>query len=104
MHWPTHEVSNQAPELHGYNLFASDAALCEGVRQEHAQWHEAALTRLGAALGCEEMLLLGVQANHHPPELNAYDRFGRRIDVVEFHPGWHRLLSSLRSQALHALS
>jgi len=103
MHWPTHEVSNQVPELHGYNLFATDLALTEGVRREHAQWHEAALIRLGAALGTEEMLQLGELANRYPPELRAYDRFGKRIDVVEFHPSWHRLLSSLRGEALHAL-
>jgi len=39
MQWPTHEVTNQVPDLHGYNLFSSDIALSNGVRREQASWH-----------------------------------------------------------------
>ena len=103
MQWPTHEVTNQVPDLHDYNLFSSDIALSNGVRREQASWHEASLTRFGAELGKKEILALGELANRHPPELSTHDRFGRRIDSVEFHPSWHALLSLLRREGLHAL-
>jgi putative acyl-CoA dehydrogenase len=103
MPWPTHEVSNQVPELHGYNLFSTDLALQEGVRNGQAEWHVESLMRYGAELGTKEILQLGDLANRHPPELATYDRSGNRIDVVEFHPSWHALLALLRREALHAM-
>jgi putative acyl-CoA dehydrogenase len=103
MQWPTHEVTNQAPELHGYNLFTTDIALSSGVHRERAAWHAASLTGFGAELGTKEVLHLGELANHHLPELITHDRYGRRIDSVEFHPSWHMLLSLLRREGLHAL-
>ncbi|MDB5761475.1 MAG: isovaleryl-CoA dehydrogenase [Herminiimonas sp.] len=103
MQWPTHEVTNQVPELHDYNIFTTDIALTDGVRREQAGWHEANLTRSGAELGSREILHLGYLANHHLPELVTHDRFGNRIDCVEFHPSWHELLRLLRREGLHAL-
>jgi putative acyl-CoA dehydrogenase len=103
MQWPTHEVTNQVPELQDYNLFATDIALTEGLRREGAGWHEEKLLRFGAELGSKNVLRLGEQANHHLPELDTHDRFGNRIDCVEFHPSWHELLALLRREALHAL-
>ena len=103
MPWPTHEVTNQVPELRDFNLFASDAALAGGVDQHGAGWHASDLHRLGGALGSADMLALGALANRHPPELQTHDRVGNRIDLVSFHPSWHQLLSSLRREGLHAL-
>jgi putative acyl-CoA dehydrogenase len=103
MQWPTHEVTNQVPELQDYNIFTSDIALMEGVRREQAGWHVERLTRVGAELGAKEMLRLGELANRHPPELATHDRLGRRVDQVEFHPSWHELLGLIRRERLHAL-
>ncbi|CAN5183672.1 isovaleryl-CoA dehydrogenase [soil metagenome] len=103
MQWQTHEVSNQAPDLQDYNLFASDLALIEGLQREQGGWHHAELSRLGATLGSKEILQLGELANRHLPELHTHDRTGHRIDVVEFHPSWHTLLDLLRSEGLHAM-
>jgi putative acyl-CoA dehydrogenase len=103
MQWSTHEVTNQVPELQNYNIFTSDIALAEGVRQGRAAWHAEKLSRLGAELGSSEILRLGELANRHLPELATHDRFGNRIDSVEFHPSWHQLLSLLRREGLHAL-
>ncbi|HEX2531201.1 MAG TPA: isovaleryl-CoA dehydrogenase, partial [Burkholderiaceae bacterium] len=103
MQWSTHEVTNQVTELHGYNMFATDIALMEGVRREEANWHEESLLRFGAELGTKEVLRLGELANRHLPELATHDRIGRRIDAVEFHPSWHELLRLLRREGLHAL-
>ncbi|CAL61224.1 isovaleryl CoA dehydrogenase [Herminiimonas arsenicoxydans] len=103
MQWPTHEVSNQAPDLHDYNLYTSDLALAAGVQREQAGWHEQDLIRYGAELGMQQTLQLGQLANHHLPELHTHDRFGHRIDTVEFHPSWHQLLAMQRRENLHAM-
>jgi putative acyl-CoA dehydrogenase len=103
MQWPTHEVTNQTPELQDYNLYTADPALSEGVRREGAGWHATALERFGRELGTQETWLLGEQANRYLPELTTHDRFGNRVDQVEFHQSWHALLSLLRSEGLHAL-
>jgi len=103
MQWPTHEVTNQVPELRDYDLFSSDLALCEGVQRENAAWHTTQLQRLGSELGQGRILQLGDLANRHPPELMTHDRCGYRTDVVSFHPSWHLLLALLRREGLHAL-
>lgn len=103
MQWPTHEVTNQVPQLQDYNIFTTDVVLTDGVQREQAGWHEQTLTRFGAELGSTEILRLGDLANRHPPELDTHDRFGNRIDRVEFHPSWHALLALMRREGLHAL-
>ena len=103
MQWQTHQVTNQVPDLHDYNIFTTDIALLEGVRREQAAWQEPNLTRFGAELGSKEVLHLGELANRHLPELSTHDRLGNRIDLVEFHPSWHELLRLLRREGLHAL-
>ena len=103
MPWPTHTVTNQVPELLDYNLFTTDAALGDGLQQAGGGWHAEALTRLGGELGSADILQLGALANRHPPQLHTHDRVGNRIDSVEFHPSWHRLLGLLRREGLHAL-
>ncbi|HEX5948911.1 MAG TPA: isovaleryl-CoA dehydrogenase [Actinomycetota bacterium] len=99
----THEVTNQPPPLEGHNLFESDPALTEAVRREGASWAEPDLVALGKLAGTAEILRLGDEANGHPPVLRTHDRYGHRIDEVEFHPAWHRLLALSVSHGIHAL-
>ena len=99
----THEVENQAPPLADYNLFATDAALVAALEHAGAGWHRDALTRDGAALTTPDTLALADLANRHAPELHTHSPRGERIDALEFHPAWHRLLALLRAQGLHAL-
>ena len=103
MQWPTHDVSNQAPDLHDYNLYDTDLALVAGIQGDLAAWHEADLSRYGAELGTQQTLHLGQLANQHVPALQSHDRFGNRIDVVDFHPSWHQLLAMQRRENLHAM-
>ncbi len=103
MQWPTHEVTNQVPELENYNVYTSDQALREGVQRGQATWHDENLNRFGAELGSKEVLALGDLANSHLPELVTHDRVGNRLDAVQFHPSWHQLLGLLRREGLHAL-
>ncbi len=95
-------VRNQPPPLEGYNLFAENRPLVEALRREGGGWAEERAVALGARLGGEP-LEWGRLANEHPPVLRTHDRFGDRIDEVEFHPAWHWLMGLGIESALHSL-
>ncbi|MGB5092595.1 MAG: isovaleryl-CoA dehydrogenase [Parvibaculum sp.] len=97
----THEVFNQPPALENYNLFASDKVLGETVRREGAVMFCDSLDRFGAQIGTAEVIDLGRQANTYLPVLKSFDRFGHRLDKVEFHPGYHQLMALSVAQGLH---
>ncbi|MEV5170115.1 acyl-CoA dehydrogenase family protein [Streptomyces flaveolus] len=100
----THTVTNQPPPLAGYDVFTVDRALAEAVdRYTGADVLEevrAELSALGRAAGSAQLLEWAVQANEQPPRLRSHDRYGHRIDEVEFHPAWHRLLGKAVSAGL----
>ncbi|HEX8827208.1 MAG TPA: acyl-CoA dehydrogenase family protein, partial [Xanthobacteraceae bacterium] len=97
-----HEVTNQPPPLEPYNLLQSDRVLREALSRERAGWAESDLAALGKTLGEIETVRLGFEANRNPPLLRAFDRYGHRIDEVEFHPAWHRLMTIAVEAGLHA--
>ncbi|MGV9327782.1 isovaleryl-CoA dehydrogenase [Streptosporangium sandarakinum] len=97
----THEVFNQAPPFTGHDVSA-DPALLEGVTREGAGWAVGELGRLGALAGSEKAAEWGRLANEHPPVLRTHDRYGNRIDEVEFHPAWHELMTVAVENGLHA--
>ncbi|MGE5265944.1 MAG: isovaleryl-CoA dehydrogenase [Deltaproteobacteria bacterium] len=88
----THVVTNQVPPLTDINLFASDAALTEAVTREGAASSARMLNAFGLTTGSQEARELAFLANRHLPELSAYDRYGRRLDVVTYHPSYHELM------------
>ncbi|MCI3238424.1 MULTISPECIES: acyl-CoA dehydrogenase family protein [Streptomyces] len=96
MGWRTHTVSNQVPPLVGYDAFGADRALGEAVERhlEPGLLDEVGgeLGALGRASGSAQLQEWAVQANESPPRLRTHDRYGHRIDEVDFHPAWHRLL------------
>ena len=92
---------NQPRRLEGHNLLESDRPLLEALRREGAAWAEQGALEFGALLGGEP-LRWGAEANRHPPELVTLDRSGQRLDEVEFHPSWHRLLGLGVEHGLHA--
>jgi putative acyl-CoA dehydrogenase len=94
---------NQPPPLVDYNLFEADAPLREAFEREGASWAQDMVHELGRLAGTQEAIDWGFQANAHPPELRTHDRFGNRIDEVEFHPAWHRLMEVAIGHGLHAL-
>lgn len=100
----THEVFNQPPDFAGRNLFTSDPVLRHWARREGGDWVEAPLTALGAAAGSEEVLAWGEEANRYPPELTVFDRYGRRIDEVRFHPSYHRLMDLAMEHRIHSIA
>jgi len=99
----THEVTNQPPPLEGYDLFGSDRALVDAVLREGGASAAEPMHAFGRWLGEASTLRLGEQANRQPPILRTHDRFGHRIDEVEFHPAWHELLRRAVAERVHAL-
>jgi putative acyl-CoA dehydrogenase len=97
-----HEVANQPPPLVDYNVFEADTPLVEAVRREGADWAEPRIAAVGALAGSEHVLALGAQANENPPKLRTHDRYGHRVDEVEFHPAWHELLGMAVEHELHS--
>ncbi|MGC9439423.1 acyl-CoA dehydrogenase family protein [Streptomyces sp. WG5] len=102
----THTVTNQAPPLVGYDVFTADRALTAAVERHLApELREEALAELsGLGRGCGSVQTQewGAQANENPPVLRTHDRYGHRVDEVDFHPAWHRLLGKGVSAGLTA--
>ena len=100
-HGATHAVLNQVPPYEDVNLFETNAALRDAVRFNQPSLDTGALSALGRAAGSAAMQGHARLANLHTPVLHAHDRFGRRIDEVEFHPSYHVLLRAALHNRLH---
>ena len=98
----THDVSNQPPPLEDRNLFDDNVPLVEALSREGGGWALARCREVGAAWGGAPVRW-GFEANEHPPRLRSFDRYGHRIDEVEFHRAWHDLMGLAVSQELHSL-
>jgi putative acyl-CoA dehydrogenase len=103
IHRPPDAVLNQPPPLPDYNAFELHVALREALHREGAGWAEHRLRALGDLAGRADVRDLGRLANENPPILRTHDRYGHRIDEVEFHPAWHELLGHATAHGLHAL-
>ena len=80
------------PARHGGNLLDEDLALIEGLRREGAAGFEDDCRAFGALADTPAVIRDGFLANDHPPELVRYDPDGERVDRLDFHPSWHRLM------------
>ena len=98
----THEVLNQPPPLEGYNLFDHDTPLAEALEREGGAWARERVRAVGELAG-NDALRWGFEANSHPPVLRTHDRFGHRVDLVDYHPAWHQLMGAAVSHGIHAL-
>jgi len=97
------DALNQPPPLAGYDLFLENKPLVEALDREGVGWAAESASTFGRFLSGEP-LEWGRLANENPPRLRTHDRFGNRIDEVEFHPAWHSLLKTSVEHGLHALS
>ncbi len=97
----THQVTNQAPPLVGHDT-AQDPALLEALHREGAGWAEADLHELGRLAGGDEAQEWGRLAERHPPVLRTHDRYGHRIDEVDYDPAYHHLMRTAVASGLHA--
>jgi putative acyl-CoA dehydrogenase len=97
----THEVFNQSEPLSGFNLFSGNHALQGALRFNQPGLDPARLAALGAELGSAQVQQHARFANTHHPQLKTHDRFGRRVDEVEFHPSYHALMALAMRHGLH---
>ena len=95
--------ANQPPPLRGHDLFAANRPLAEALVREGGGFAAGQCSAFGLELGGAP-LEWGRLANEHPPQLRTHDRFGERIDEVEFHPAWHDLMRMSVAHGLHSLS
>ena len=96
-----HEVLNQPPPLVDVDLLAADAALATGLAREGGAWAEAELHALGRLATSETTQTWARTANASPPVLHSHDRYGHRIDEIEYHPDYHRLMGVAVGHGLH---
>src|SRR6266550_7064249 len=101
--WRTHEVLNQVPPLHDVDVYSSNLPLVEAVEREGASWIGERASELGRFVGGEPQQSWGRLANENRPVLRTHDRWGNRIDEVEFHPAWHELMKMGVDYELHSL-
>ena len=98
----THEVTNQPPSLDGANLYRLDVPLQEWSRRFGAGWAESRIDAYGALAG-GPLMAAGFLANQHKPRFASHDRYGHRIDLVEFHPAYHELMRTAIEHGLPSL-
>ena len=98
------EATNQPPALVGYNAWSRDRILTEAVEREGGGWIAERANRMGELVGSERIQALAAQANRYAPELRTHDRFGSRIDAVEYHPAYHELMALAFGAGLHSLA
>ncbi|MCD0449512.1 acyl-CoA dehydrogenase family protein [Actinocorallia sp. API 0066] len=98
---PTHEVLNQAPPRVDVNEYLVNPALVEAVKRYDAQWAADALTETGALVGRADFQRDAELANTHTPVFSGHDRWGHRVDAVEFHPAYHRIIGAAIERGAH---
>ncbi len=98
----THEVTNQSLPLEDYNSFEQDRPMVEALRREGADWAEGRARDWGSVCGSAQVIRWGSEANEKKPVLRTHDRFGNRIDEVDFDSSWHELMRLGIAEGLHA--
>ncbi len=101
--YDTHEVLNQAPALADYDAFTADPALGSILDTFGAGWFREQASVVGGHVGSQAVQDLARQANRNLPELRTHDRWGRRVDQIEFHPAWHELMRLAMRDEFHSL-
>ncbi|HET7200244.1 MAG TPA: acyl-CoA dehydrogenase family protein [Burkholderiales bacterium] len=97
-------LANQPPPFVGFNAWSGDRILLDAVEREGGGWIAERANRMGELVGSEPMQTLAAQANRNAPELRTHDRFGNRIDAVEYHPAYHELMRLAFGAGLHSLA
>ncbi|MDP6919700.1 MAG: acyl-CoA dehydrogenase family protein [Arenicellales bacterium] len=97
----THEVTNVPPHMGDQDLWADDRALREWFSSCGGEQHTAHMGEVGRIAGLDDTFEKARQANQHVPRLQAFDRYGMRINAIEFHPAYHDLMHLAVSHQLH---
>ncbi|MGA8045711.1 MAG: acyl-CoA dehydrogenase family protein [Dermatophilaceae bacterium] len=97
----THTVLNQPPPRVEVDEYGTNAALREAVHAFGAGWAEESLRRTGRLVGQGDFQRDAELAHTSPPRLHTHDRYGHRVDEVEFHPGYHRIMGAAVGAGAH---
>ncbi|WP_122770710.1 acyl-CoA dehydrogenase family protein [Pseudomonas viridiflava] len=98
----THEVTNQPPPLDGANLYRIDLPLQQWSKRYGASWAETRIDAYGALAG-GPLMEAGFLANQNKPVFASHDRYGHRIDLIEFHPAYHQLMNTAIEHGIPSL-
>ena len=98
----THEVTNQPPSLDGTNLYRIDLPLQEWAARFGAGWAQSRIDHYGELAG-GPLMAAGFLANQNKPVFASHDRYGHRVDLVEFHPAYHELMRTAIEHGLTSL-
>ncbi|PHN47502.1 acyl-CoA dehydrogenase family protein [Pseudomonas amygdali] len=98
----THEVTNQPPPLDGANLYRIDVPLQEWSSRFGAGWAQPRIDAYGALAG-GPLMEAGFLANQNKPAFASHDRYGHHIDLIEFHPAYHQLMSTAIEHGIPSL-
>ncbi|MGH8860914.1 MAG: acyl-CoA dehydrogenase family protein [Jatrophihabitantaceae bacterium] len=99
VHSSTHTVTNQVPPLTAD--LSTFPAMIEGLHREDAGWAEPEVRALGALANGAAAQEWGRLANEYPPVLRTHDRYGHRVDEVEYLPQYHELMRTAVEHGLH---
>jgi putative acyl-CoA dehydrogenase len=97
----THEVFNQVPARVGIDEFATNVPLVDAVSGYDASWSVEDLGAIGRHVGSEGFQRDAERANGIEPELRTHDRFGHRIDEVEYDSSYSRIISAAVAAGAH---
>jgi putative acyl-CoA dehydrogenase len=97
----THVVTNQVPTLQDYNP-ATSPVLAEALIREGGEWGVDEVFELGALAGGAQAQRWGELADRNQPVLRTHDRYGNRIDEVEYDPAYHELMTVAVGHGVHA--
>jgi putative acyl-CoA dehydrogenase len=100
----THEVSNQPPAVADHDAYACDPWLIAAAERAGIADMAPAASALGRFVGSAEGERHAALANRYPPELRTHDRFGHRVDEVEYHPSYHALMSQALGAGIHSIA
>src|SRR4029079_15860189 len=96
----THVVTNQVPPLENYNP-ATSPVLVEALIREGGERGVDEVTELGARSGGAQAQRWGELADRNQQILRTHDRYGHRVDEVEYDPAYHELMTVAVSAGLH---
>jgi putative acyl-CoA dehydrogenase len=99
----THDVLNQPAPLQGHNAFDADPALREALEREGAFWAIDRAREVGALVASQEAQDHSKRAQRNVPKLLSHDRYGNRIDAIDYDPSMHWLLRQGVERQLHSL-
>jgi putative acyl-CoA dehydrogenase len=97
----THTVENQPPWRVDVDEYELNAALGAAVHAFGADWAHEGLAEAGRLVGSASFQRDAELANVHTPVAQTHDRWGFRLDEVEYDPSYHRVIGEAVARGAH---